>query len=149
MRVNLGGIATNIGIHFFDMLLWIFGGVQSQQIHIHEHDRAAGFLQLEKADIRWFLSINSDTLPEGTDGSSHRSLLIDDQAFDFSKGFEDLHTRSYEAILSGVGFSLADAAPAVALCHEIRESQPLGVKGDFHPFAKLPLSAHPFSRKND
>lgn len=142
-----GGIATNIGVHFFDMLQWIFGEVQENKVHLHTHDRAAGFLELERARVRWFLSINGATIPaniQATGARTYRSLTIEGEEFEFSGGFEDLHTKSYEAILAGDGFPLEAARPAIEVVHEIRHQAPIGLKGDYHPLAELPLSKHPF-----
>jgi len=142
-----GGIATNIGVHFFDMLQWVFGPVQENVVNIHTHDRAAGFLQLEKARVRWFLSINADTLPDAVKaagGRTFRSITVDGDSVEFSEGFTDLHTLSYRDILDGHGFGLEAAAPAVQIVHEIREKMPVGLTGAYHPMAALPLSGHPF-----
>lgn len=142
-----GGIATNIGIHFYDMLQWIFGKVQANTVHLHTHDRAAGFLEFERARVRWFLSINYDTLPEAvrkTGARTYRSIEVDGQAFEFSGGFVDLHTQSYAAVLAGQGFELSTARPAIEIVHDIRHQQPIGLKGDYHPLAALPLEQHPF-----
>ncbi len=142
-----GGIATNIGIHFFDMLTWIFGNAKRNLVHVHTHDRAAGYLDLEKARVRWFLSINADTLPEEAKAKSartYRSLTMDDTAIEFSEGFTDLHTLSYKEILAGRGFGLEDAAASIEIAQTIREVQPIGLQGDYHPLATLPLREHPF-----
>lgn len=142
-----GGIATNIGVHFYDMLLWIFGGVKENVVHINTHDRAAGFLQLEKARVRWFLSINYDVLPEAVKekgGRTYRSLKIEGEEFEFSEGFNDLHTESYRHVLTGKGFGLEDARPAVQVVYDIRNAHPVGLDGDFHELARLPLAKHPF-----
>jgi UDP-N-acetyl-2-amino-2-deoxyglucuronate dehydrogenase len=144
-----GGIATNIGIHFFDMLQWIFGNVQENIVHLHTHDRAAGYLEMEKARVRWFLSINQETLAaslQEAGARTYRSLQIGGEEFEFSDGFTDLHTRSYEAILEGQGFELHTARKAIELAYQIRHQQPVGLKGAYHPLAKLPLSRHPFER---
>jgi UDP-N-acetyl-2-amino-2-deoxyglucuronate dehydrogenase len=146
--IKSGGIATNIGIHFFDMLIWIFGKVQQNITHIHTHDRAAGFLQLEKARVRWFLSINEELLPTAIKEKGQRiyySLTIDGNEIDFSEGFTDLHTKSYEAILAGTGFNLMEAMPSIELVHDIRTQTPAGLKGDYHPLAAAPLAIHPFA----
>jgi len=142
-----GGIATNIGIHFFDMLIWIFGKVAQNVVHLHTHDRAAGFLQLERARVRWFLSINKNTLPvnvkeEG--GRIYRSIKIENNEIGFNDNFQNLHTKSYEAILSGNGFSLTDVLPSIELVHSIRTQLPIGIKGECHPYTSLPLTQHPF-----
>jgi len=146
-----GGIATNIGVHFFDMLIWIFGDVKKNIVHLHTHDRAAGYLELKRARVRWFLSIDFDTLPEEIKAKgqrSYRSLRIDGEEIEFSTGFAELHTKSYEDILSCGGFRIAEAKKAIQTVYEIRHQNPVGLKGDYHPFAKMPLKVHPF-RKND
>lgn len=143
-----GGIATNIGIHFFDMLIWIFGDVEESIIHLHQHDRAAGFLRLKRARVRWFLSINENTLPQEVKDKcqrTYRSLKLEGDEIEFSEGFKDLHTKSYQNILDGNGFSLKEALPSIELAYLIRNSTPVGIKGDYHPYAKLPLANHPFA----
>jgi len=142
-----GGVATNIGVHFFDMLTWIFGDIKENVVHLHEHDRAAGYLQLEKARVRWFLSINYDTIPEEIKQKGMRtfhSITVDGDNFEFSGGFTELHTRSYEHILTGNGFRISEAENAIQTVYNIRHQKPLGLKGDYHPLAKLPLAKHPF-----
>jgi UDP-N-acetyl-2-amino-2-deoxyglucuronate dehydrogenase len=144
-----GGIATNIGIHFYDMLQWVFGPVQQNVVHVHTHDRAAGFLELERARVRWFLSINADTLPaevQAKGGRTFRSITVDGQELEFSEGFTDLHTLSYRDILEGKGFGLEEAGIAIRTVHDIRKGVPVGLEGDFHPLAALPLAEHPFGR---
>lgn len=121
-----GGIATNIGIHFFDMLLWIFGSVKLIKTEKYETDHAAGFLELERARIKWFLSINEDHIPKEVKASgkrTFRSLQMDSNEIEFSDGFTDLHTTSYRHILSGNGFGLQDARPSIELTHQIRVSK--------------------------
>jgi UDP-N-acetyl-2-amino-2-deoxyglucuronate dehydrogenase len=118
-----GGIATNIGIHFFDMLLWIFGDVKENIVHEHSRDTSSGTLNLQKAIVNWTLSINADKLPveaQKNGKRTHRSLTIDGEQFEFSEGFTELHTRSYEKILAGEGFSLGETRKAVQLAHDIR-----------------------------
>jgi UDP-N-acetyl-2-amino-2-deoxyglucuronate dehydrogenase len=142
-----GGIATNIGIHFFDMLQWLFGPVQEMDMHVHTHDRAAGYLGFSRARVRWFLSIQEATLPpevRARGGRTYRSLTMDGQEIEFSDGFTDLHTLSYADILAGRGFGLSDAAPAVALVHQIRHAPLTGLNERSHPLAALPLMGHPF-----
>jgi UDP-N-acetyl-2-amino-2-deoxyglucuronate dehydrogenase len=146
--VKSGGIATNIGIHFFDMLIWIFGKVKRNVVHLHQHDRAAGYLELERARVRWFLSINEQTLPAEVRAKGQRtfrSLTMEGSEIEFSEGFKDLHTKSYQNILEGYGFGLMEALPSIELVHQIRTMEPAGVNGDYHPFASLPLSTHPFA----
>lgn len=142
-----GGVATNIGIHFFDMLIWIFGAVQKNTVHLHSHDRAAGYLELERARVRWFLSIDENTLPLAVrekGARTFRSIRINDQELEFSEGFTDLHSESYREILKGRGFGLVEALPSIALVHEIRTANLAGIQGDYHPLAALPQSKHPF-----
>lgn len=142
-----GGVATNIGVHFFDMLIWIFGDIVENRVHLHEHDRAAGFLELEKARVRWFLSINYDTLPEEIKNEkmrTYRSISIEGEEFEFSGGFTELHTKSYEQILAGNGFRIGDTQKAIQTVFDIRNAKPMGPVGDYHPLAKLPLAKHPF-----
>jgi UDP-N-acetyl-2-amino-2-deoxyglucuronate dehydrogenase len=143
-----GGIATNIGVHFFDMLGWIFGNVQENIVHIHTHDRASGYLEFEKARVRWFLSINYNTIPEEVREKglrTYRAIKIQDETFEFSGGFTELHTKSYKHILDGEGFLLEDAKQAINIVYDIRHQRPIGLKGNYHPFAKLPLAKHPFT----
>ncbi|MBO3699770.1 Gfo/Idh/MocA family protein [Roseivirga sp. E12] len=144
-----GGIATNIGVHFFDMLIWIFGEAKLNQVHLHEHDRAAGYLELEKARVRWFLSINEELLPTDVrerGQRTFRSIKIEDEEVEFSEGFTDLHTTSYERVLSGHGFGIEETRRSIEVVHNIRNTQPIGLKGDYHPLARDPLSHHPFAK---
>lgn len=118
-----GGIATNIGIHFFDMLLWIFGASKEVKVEKYEEDHASGFLQLERARVNWFLSINNEHLPEAvkTQGKrTFRTLKMNGNEIEFSEGFTDLHTTSYQEILKGNGFGLFEAKPSIELAHQIR-----------------------------
>ncbi|GAB5555138.1 MAG: Gfo/Idh/MocA family oxidoreductase [Saprospiraceae bacterium] len=144
-----GGIATNIGVHFYDMLQWIFGPVKQNTVHIHTHDRAAGYLEFEKARVRWFLSISYDTIAKEirkTGARTYRSIQIEGEEFEFSGGFTELHTRSYEELLAGNGFELEEAKPSIEIVQTIRNSEPIGLKGDYHPLARLPLKQHPFHK---
>ncbi len=144
-----GGIATNIGVHFFDMLCWIFGDVQKNIVHIHEHDRASGFMVFKKARVRWFLSINYDLIPEKIKElgqRTYRSIKIEGKEFEFSKGFTDLHTFSYQNILEGKGFGIEESRKSIEIVHEIRNQKPIGLKGDYHPFALNNLQKHPFKK---
>lgn len=142
-----GGIATNIGVHFYDMLSWVFGEVKANVVHLHQHDRAAGYFEFEKARVRWFLSIEVDTIPAEVRAEgkrTFRSLSINGESFEFSDGFTELHTNSYRKILDGEGFGLMEAKTAIEIVHYIRTQQPIGLKGDYHPFAALQLARHPF-----
>lgn len=142
-----GGVATNIGVHFYDMLQWIFGPVKQNIVHVMSFDRVAGYLELEKARVRYFLSINAENLPENAvqgEKKTYRTLSIDGDEFEFSKGFTELHTESYKKILNGEGFRISEARPCIEIVSDIRHSTPIGLKGDYHPLAKQPLSPHPF-----
>jgi len=134
-----GGIATNIGIHFFDMLIWIFGPVQNNVVHLMEHDKAAGFLELENARVRWFLSVDAETLPKEQQEKGQRtfrSITVNGEELEFSGGFTDLHTASYQDILSGGGFGAAHARSSIETVHAIRNATPIGLAGDYHPLAR-------------
>ncbi len=142
-----GGIATNIGVHFYDMLCYVFGEVQENVVHVASHDRVAGFIRFRKARVRYFLSIDRNTLPVSVVNSGKsvfRQLVIDGEVFEFSDGFTDLHTESYRQILSGHGFGLEEVRPCIQIIYEIRNAAPVGLKGDYHPLAKLPCNSHPF-----
>ncbi|MEA3448500.1 MAG: Gfo/Idh/MocA family oxidoreductase [Bacteroidota bacterium] len=134
-----GGISTNIGIHFYDMLTWIFGDVKENIVHEHGKKRAAGFLQLEKARVRWVLSVDENDLPESIRKKgqrTYRSITVEGEEIEFSKGFTDLHTLSYQEIFKGKGFGLEDARKSIEIVHEIRNSTPIGFKGDYHPLCR-------------
>lgn len=142
-----GGIATNIGIHFYDMLSWIFGPVTKNVVHISTHDRVAGYLEMKRARVRYFLSINAETLPPNAvqgEKRTYRTLMIDGSEFEFSVGFNELHTKSYEKILAGEGFRISEARNCIDIVYQIRNATPIGLVGDYHPLAKLPLAKHPF-----
>ncbi|MBK9717048.1 MAG: Gfo/Idh/MocA family oxidoreductase [Saprospiraceae bacterium] len=142
-----GGIATNIGVHFYDLLGWLFGKVQQNIVHVQQHDRVAGYLEYEQARVRYFLSINELTLPKellDAGKKTFRSLQIGGEEFEFSEGFGDLHTVSYQEILNGNGFGLNESKQSIETVHNIRNAQPVGLVGDYHPFASKPLSRHPF-----
>jgi UDP-N-acetyl-2-amino-2-deoxyglucuronate dehydrogenase len=134
-----GGVATNIGVHFFDMLSYVFGSVQHNVVHVLEPRRAAGYLELENARVRWFLSVNSRDLPDAVRSAgktTYRQLQINGESVEFSDGFTDLHTKSYENILAGKGFGLRDAFASIEAVSSIRNTTPLGLTGDYHPFLK-------------
>jgi UDP-N-acetyl-2-amino-2-deoxyglucuronate dehydrogenase len=131
-----GGIATNIGVHFFDMLTWVFGGVRNSVVHVLQPNKAAGFLQLQQANIRWFLSIDFNDIPneiQQTGKRTYRLLTMNGREIEFSDGFTDLHTEVYRQILDGHGFGLKDAKQSINIVYQIRNSQPLGLTGDYHP----------------
>jgi UDP-N-acetyl-2-amino-2-deoxyglucuronate dehydrogenase len=134
-----GGIATNIGVHFFDMLIWIFGSVKQNIVHMLEPDKAAGYLDLEKARIKWFLSLDYNDIPkkiQSQGARTYRSITINDEEIEFSGGFTDLHTSSYQNILNGNGFPLIEAKPSIETVYTIRNATPVGLKGEYHPFLK-------------
>lgn len=137
-----GGVATNIGVHFFDMLSWIFGPVRESQVHLRQEDAAAGFLHLAHARVRWFLSVNEAYLPDEARAKGQRTfraIMVNGAAFEFSEGFTELHTAAYRHILEGQGFALEEARPSIEIVHAIREAQPLGAQGDYHPFVPTVL----------
>ncbi|MAC40467.1 MAG: oxidoreductase [Pelagibacterales bacterium] len=149
-EVKAGGVTTNIGIHFFDMLAWIFGAVKANVVHLHTHDRASGYLEFDRARVRWFLSINSDVLPKEIKESGQttfRSIKIENEELEFSSGFTNLHNEVYKSILGGQGNGIEDARTSVEIAHDIRSANPIGLKGDYHPMAKHKLTKHPFSKK--
>jgi len=136
-----GGIATNIGVHFFDMLHHVFGSLQDNRVHLAEPTRAAGFLEYEKARVRWFLSVQHSDLPGRAVQNAQRtfrSITVDGQELEFSGGFSDLHTRSYQEILSGNGFDLETNRVAIETVAAIRTMASSGKVGDYHPMLKRP-----------
>ncbi|MCC7158871.1 MAG: Gfo/Idh/MocA family oxidoreductase [Ignavibacteria bacterium] len=133
-KLKSGGIATNIGIHFFDMLTWIFGEAKQSTLHYYSNDRAAGLMELENANVQWFLSLDNKDLKSGS--TTFRSITIDGEEIEFSEGFKDLHSLSYKEILEGRGFGIDEAKASILAVHEIRISKPIGLKGDYHPFLK-------------
>ena len=142
-----GGIATNIGVHFYDMLSFLFGNVKENVVHLHTHDRASGYLEFDRARVRWFLSINYDLLPEEIKAKgqrTYRSISIQGTELEFSGGFNNLHSKIYSDIISNKGYGLEDARQAIEIVHDIRTKSPIGIKGEYHPFAKKKLSNHPF-----
>ena len=142
-----GGIATNIGVHFYDMLSHLFGKVKENTVHLHTHDRASGYLEFDRARVRWFLSINEDVLPKEVKEKgqrTYRSITVGGEELEFSGGFTDLHTDVYKGILNGEGYGIEDSRQAIEIVHDIRNSSPIGLKGDYHPLANMKLSKHPF-----
>ena len=134
-----GGVATNIGIHFFDMLTWIFGDVDENIVHKRDDNRAAGFLQLKRARVRWFLSVDYNDLPQEVKDKAqrtYRSIKIEGDELEFSGGFTDLHTQTYQGIIAGNGFGLEDATKSIQIAHDIRNAEVKGLVGDFHPLLK-------------
>ena len=134
-----GGVATNIGVHFFDMLSWIFGPIEENIVHLKQPDTNAGYMRLKNANVRWFLSVNYDYIPENVkDGGKRtfRSIKVDGDEVEFSDGFTDLHTKSYEHILLGEGFGLEEARNSINIVSNIRKMSPIGLRGEYHPFCK-------------
>ena len=135
-----GGVATNIGVHFFDMIQWLFGEFGEIKVYLDEKDRMSGFVELERARVNWFLSVNGDDLPEPIkpgEPMTYRSITIDGEEIEFSGGFTDLHTRVYEKTLGGEGFGLEDARCSIDLTYQIRQAE----------LSQLDDMAHPFLRK--
>ena len=133
-----GGIATNIGVHFYDMLSWIFGEVQENVVHLRIKDKSSGYLEFKNARVRWFLSINEHDLPvhiKEKAQRTYRSITIDNEELEFSSGFTDLHTKSYEHILNGEGFGMQEAQKSIQIVHDIRNTS-ISKKGNLHPFCK-------------
>ena len=133
-----GGVATNIGVHFFDMLGFVFGKVLSNHAHLKSPERAAGFIECECADVSWFLSVDRNDLPESVQGkkTTYRSITVDGEEVEFSEGFTDLHTRSYEEVLAGRGFGLDAVRPSIEIVSTFRH-QPLALhSGIVHPFVR-------------
>ncbi len=132
-----GGIATNIGIHFFDLLIWFFGSVKHSEVHVAEQTKSGGYIELERARVKWNLSIDRNDLPEAAvkEGKpTYRSITIDGNEVEFSGGFTDLHTVVYKDILDGGGFGLEDARPSITLAHSIRNAKAIGTTENSHPF---------------
>jgi len=131
-----GGVAMNIGIHFFDLLMWLFGPVEKNRVHLAQPDKMAGRLELERASVRWFLSLDPADLPPGYDRTGNRafrSITIDGDEVEFSTGFADLHTRVYEETLAGRGFGIDDARPSIQLVHDVRHADVTAPTADAHP----------------
>lgn len=134
-----GGIASNIGVHFFDMLHFIFGELQDNKVHHVSDTKSAGYLEYENARVRWFLSVDFDDVPAAQREAgqrTYRSITVDGDEIEFSGGFTDLHNRSYEEILAGRGFGLEENRVAIQTVSSIRNASPLGLTGDYHPFLK-------------
>jgi len=134
-----GGIASNIGVHFYDMLCWIFGDVEENIVHVKTPDANAGSFKLKNANVRWFLSVNYDYIPQEIKDAgirTYRSITVDGDEIEFSGGFTDLHTRSYEEILKGNGFGLDEAYGSIRTVSTIRKLDAIGLKGNYHPFCK-------------
>lgn len=132
-----GGVAMNIGIHFFDLMLWLFGPAQRYELHHISHDKMAGVVEHEGARVRWFLSVDQNDLPPATRAAgkaAFRSLTMDGQEIEFSEGFTDLHTKVYQDIMNGGGYGLSEARPAIELVYGIRSSSTVTTRGQGHPF---------------
>lgn len=134
-----GGIATNIGIHFFDLLIWLFGKVKKSELHLKENRRMSGFIELEDAEVLWFLSLNKEDLPKDcveSGKTTFRSIMYDDNEIQFSEGFTELHTKVYEETLNGRGFRIEDARPSIELVYKIRNDEICKSPIDLHSFIK-------------
>lgn len=131
-----GGVSTNIGIHFFDMLMWFFGTVQHKELHLSEEEKMSGFIELEDAYVSWYLSLDRNDLPQKSlerGQPTYRSIRIDEEEVEFSGGFADLHTKVYEGILAGKGFGIADARESIKLVHELRNMKVVSKPDKKHP----------------
>jgi UDP-N-acetyl-2-amino-2-deoxyglucuronate dehydrogenase len=136
-ELKSGGIATNIGVHFFDMLFWLFGNLQRNEVHLYTPQKASGFLEYQHARVRWYLSIDALDLPHQITNAkqrTYRSITIDGQEIEFSDGFTDLHTLSYQHILEGNGFDIEDARLAIQTVHDIRNSKCRANPHISHPY---------------
>ena len=134
-----GGIATNIGIHLFDLLMWLFGTAGEVRVNYSDPERMSGYLELEKARVRWYLSVNPDDLPFDVNPgvrSTYRSITIDGQEVEFTEGFTDLHTRVYQETLAGRGFGIEDARASIELVHRIRTAPISSSTDNAHPLIK-------------
>ena len=132
-----GGLTLNIGVHFFDFLTWIFGRALDSKVHLADPARCSGTLELEKAHVKWFLSVDADDLPQAVvenGGYAFRSITCDGVEVDLSRGFTDLHTRVYEEILAGRGHGIEDTRDAIDLVYKIRQSELSSVDSNAHPF---------------
>ena len=131
-----GGIITNIGVHLFDILYWIFGKVKKNIVHISRENKVAGYLELGKANVRWFLSIDKNDLLNNRikNKLTYRSICVNGKEIEFSNIFKELHLKSYKKILEGKGFGLDDAKPSIEISAEIKNKKPIGLKGEYHPF---------------
>jgi len=131
-----GGIVTNIGIHFFDMLSWIFGDALTSIVHVLKPNKASGFLQLKNANVRWYLSVDKNDLPLhviNNNQPTYRSITVDNKEIEFSGGFTDLHTESYRNIINNNGYGIADARSSIEIAHVIRNQEITPNYGDKHP----------------
>jgi UDP-N-acetyl-2-amino-2-deoxyglucuronate dehydrogenase len=131
-----GGVATNIGIHFFDLLLWLFGPAGDVKLYHADNKCMSGFIELENARVRWFLSVDVNDLPESAKESgktTYRSITVNGEEIEFSGGFTDLHTRVYEETLAGNGFGIRDARPSIELTYRIRTSEISPLDSLAHP----------------
>ena len=133
-----GGVATNIGIHFFDLLMRYFGKVENSELYLSTEDKMSGFVELENANVKWFLSIDRNDLPMEVvknNKSTFRSIKVDDEELEFTEGFTDLHTKVYSETLAGRGFGIETARPSVELVYKIRNEKISMKRKDVHPFA--------------
>lgn len=134
-----GGVAANVGVHFFDLLIWLFGPAHDTKVHLADAARMSGFIELERARVRWFLSVDHNDLPETAkqaNKTTFRSITVDGQEIEFSEGFTDLHTLVYQHTLAGNGFGIEDVRPSIELTHRIRHAQVSTLDALAHPFLK-------------
>ncbi len=142
-RAKSGGPSMNIGVHFFDLLLWLFGEAENIEVHLNEPRRMSGFVEFEKARVRWFLSVDESDLPTSTKMAgkfAYRSMTLDGEEVEFSDGFTDLHTKVYKEIIAGNGFGINEARPAVELVHRINHTDTRSTR-NLHPHLRAGLAA--------
>jgi UDP-N-acetyl-2-amino-2-deoxyglucuronate dehydrogenase len=128
-----GGVPTNIGVHLYDLLVWLFGAPLEYRVHLRDERRIGGFLELERARVRWFLSVDPRDLPNGHASATYRHITVDGDALEFSEGFSDLHTRVYERTLRGEGFGIREARPSIELAYALRTAPLSPPLSDLHP----------------
>jgi UDP-N-acetyl-2-amino-2-deoxyglucuronate dehydrogenase len=142
VKEKSGGIATNIGIHFFDLIMWLFGDVQNSEVHYSDSNKVGGFLELKNANVKWFLSIDRNDLPQkivADKKQTFRSITVDGEEIQFSEGFTDLHTKVYERTLAGKGFGIAETRPSIKLAYDIRTALIVPKTENMHPNIKKVL----------
>lgn len=140
-----GGIATNIGIHLFDLLMWLFGPIETNTVYLSQPDKMSGFLSLRNANVRWYLSLDNNDLPKSVsekNQSTYRSINIEGEELEFTGGFTNLHTKVYEEILAGKGFGIEDARTAIEAVYNIRNAK-LSENFEYvHPLVEQNIKAY-------
>jgi len=142
-----GGLLINIGIHFFDLLLWLFGKIETNYVYLNNKNKASGFLKFKKANVKWFLSIDKNDLlliNKNNNFRTYRSIKIDNKEIEFSDGFEDLHTKSYKNILNEKGFGINDIRPSIQIVSDIRNSEIFKIKNNYYHYLLDKISKYAF-----